>query len=220
MRQTRRHLATTKTRGFSQVHEVDGASGCGARLSRKNGPGHSPHGVAKETNREAWCTKEVRSGHGDPVRGCEQSLSVSGCGRSSGKLVATLCATCLENGAACAGAHTRTEAVLASFASIIGLKGALHGASYGTSSGRSTRSMSSSCASGTRRTSAQANAREAPPDTKSTYFADPAARTTTSGFRILDIHKTLLRSSLPPGQGGQSSTPCGLCCGRALRRPR
>jgi hypothetical protein len=218
----RRHirLATTKTRGFSQVHEVGGASGCGARLNRRNGPGHNPQGVAKETNREAWCTKEVRSGHGDPVRECEQSLSGSGCGRSSGKLVATLCATCLENGTACAGAHTRTEAVLASLASIVGLKGALHGASYGTSSGRSTRSICSSCASGTRRTNAQANAQEAPPDTKSTYFADPVARTTTSGIRILDIHKTLLRSTSPPGHGGQSSTPCGLCCGRVLWRPK
>ncbi|MEY4633766.1 MAG: hypothetical protein RLZ18_1138 [Actinomycetota bacterium] len=220
MRQTHRRPATRKTHKFSQVHEVGDVSGFGARQSRMNGPGHSPHGVAKETNREAWCTKEVRSGHDDPVRECEQSQSGSGYGRSSGKLVATLCATCLENGAASAGAHTRTEAVLAGLASIIWLKGALHGASCGTSSGRSTRSICSSCASGTRRTSAQANAREAPPDTKATYFVDPTSRTTTSRSRILDIHNTLLRSSSPPGHGGQSSTPCGLCCGRALRRPR
>ena len=175
MRQIRKCREEVRTHEFSQVHEVDGANGCGARQNRRNDPGRSPHGVAKETNREAWCTKEVRSGHGDLVRECERSLNGSGYGRSSGKLVATLCATCLENGAACAGAHTRTETVLASLTSIVWLKGALHGASCGTSSGRSTRSICSSCASGTRRTNPQANAREAPPDTKMSRTSRPAS---------------------------------------------
>jgi hypothetical protein len=48
--------------------------------------------------------------------------------------VTALSPTRLQDGASCAGAHTCTKAVLTCFASVIWLKGALHGASYGASS--------------------------------------------------------------------------------------
>ena len=48
--------------------------------------------------------------------------------------VTALGPTRLENRTSGAGAHTCAKAVLAGLASVVGLKGALHGASYGTSS--------------------------------------------------------------------------------------
>ena len=54
--------------------------------------------------------------------------------------VTALGPTRLENRTSSAGAHACAKAVLAGLASVVGLKGALHGASYGTSSGWSTRS--------------------------------------------------------------------------------
>ena len=48
--------------------------------------------------------------------------------------VTALGPTRLENRTSSAGAHACAKAVLAGLASVVGLKGALHGASYGTSS--------------------------------------------------------------------------------------
>jgi hypothetical protein len=48
--------------------------------------------------------------------------------------VTTLGPTRLQDGPASSSAHTRAEAMLACFTSVVGLKGALHGGSYGTSS--------------------------------------------------------------------------------------
>jgi hypothetical protein len=50
--------------------------------------------------------------------------------------VTTLVPTRLQDGTASSSTHARAEAMLACFASVVGLKGALHGASYGTSSTR------------------------------------------------------------------------------------
>ena len=55
--------------------------------------------------------------------------------------VTALGPTRLQHRASSAGAHAFAKAVLAGLASVVGLKGALHGASYGTSSGWSTRSI-------------------------------------------------------------------------------
>ena len=54
----------------------------------------------------------------------------SGFGRSSAEAVTALVPTRLQHGASSAGAHACTKAVFAGFASVIWLKGALHGASY------------------------------------------------------------------------------------------
>ncbi|CAB4607602.1 unannotated protein [freshwater metagenome] len=81
-------------------------------------------------NRASWCRTGDQNGHGDPRRvGAERSIG-SGCGRSSAEFVAALGATVLQDCAAGTSAHARTKAMLTKFASVIGLKGALHGASY------------------------------------------------------------------------------------------
>ena len=48
--------------------------------------------------------------------------------------VTALGPTRLEDRTSSAGAHAFAKAMLAGLASVVGLKGALHGASYGTSS--------------------------------------------------------------------------------------
>ena len=129
-----------------------GANGYGARQTRSCALRRSPLGVREAKNQATWCTTGDRSEHGDLLRECEQRPSGSGFGRSSAKAVTALSPTRLQDGASCAGAHTCTEAVLTCFASVIWLKGALHGASYGASSLRERGLCGYSCASGTRRT--------------------------------------------------------------------
>ena len=164
-RRTRTRPEPWPTREFSLIHEVDGAADYGVRQNRTSAQGHSPQGGTTESNQETWYTTGVRSGHGDLRRERAERSNGSGYDRSSGELVATLCAACLQDGAAGAGAHTRTEPVLAGLATIIWLKGALHGASCETSPKRDA-VYECSCASGTRRTTHQSNAANRRPDTK------------------------------------------------------
>jgi len=71
----------------------------------------------------------VRSEHGDLPRERVGRWIGSGFGRSSAQLVTALCPTRLQNSATSTGAHTVTKAMFAELATIIWLKGALHGAS-------------------------------------------------------------------------------------------
>ncbi|MEY4015814.1 MAG: hypothetical protein RIS46_810, partial [Actinomycetota bacterium] len=108
----------------------DGANGYGARQTRSCALRRSPLGVREARNQATWCTTRDRSGHGDLLRECEQRPSGSGCGRSSAEAVTALGPTVLQDCAAGTCAHARTKAMLTKFASVVGLKGALHGASY------------------------------------------------------------------------------------------
>ena len=65
----------------------------------------------------------------------------SGYGRSSAEAVTALGPTRLQHGASGAGAHACAEPVLAGLASVVGLKGALHGASCGDKLPRGARGL-------------------------------------------------------------------------------
>jgi hypothetical protein len=119
---------------FSQFHEVGGAIYFGARQTQKGDPRHSPPGEKEEKRQRTWCTTGVRNEHEFPPGEAEGRLLGSGFDRSSAEAVTTLGPTRLQDGPASSSAHSRTEAMLACFTSVVGLKGALHGASYGTSS--------------------------------------------------------------------------------------
>lgn len=118
------------TREFSQVHEVGGAICCGARQSHSPATTRSQPEVQKEKNRASWCKTVDQNGHGGLPSECAGRPNGSGYGRSSAEFVAALGPTVLQDGAAGTCAHAVTKAVLAKFASVIWLKGALHGASY------------------------------------------------------------------------------------------
>ena len=178
------------TRAFSLIHEVGGAICFGARQTHRSGPWHSPREGAKEKRRETWCTTAAQTEHGDLQRERAEMPSGSGCARSSGEFVATLCAAGLQDGAASAGAHTRTEPVLAGFATIIGLKGALHGASCETSSVRSTRSMSVPVPAARDERIHRLTRSKPVPTPKVTLFGLDLRSSTTSSAQILDIHKS------------------------------
>lgn len=145
--------AASSTRELSQVHEVGASRDCDERQNRKRDRGRSQPLAQKEPGRTAPCTTTTQSGHGPRPGEPGRNQTCSGCGRSMAEAVTALGPTRLQHCASCAGAHACAKAVLTGFASVVGLKGALHGASCGTSSGWSTRSIRRSCASGTRRTS-------------------------------------------------------------------
>jgi hypothetical protein len=71
-----------------------------------------------------------QNGHGGLPCECAGRPNGSGYGRSSAEFVAALGPTVLQDGAAGTSAHAVTKAMLAKFASVVWLKGALHGASY------------------------------------------------------------------------------------------
>lgn len=134
MHQTRTPRQPLQIHGFSLIHEVDGAICFGARQTQRGGPGHNPPGEREEKRQRTWCTTGVRNEHGFPPGEAEGKPLGSGYDRSSAEAVTTLGPTRLQDGPASSSAHARTEAMLACFASVVGLKGALHGGSYGTSS--------------------------------------------------------------------------------------
>jgi hypothetical protein len=93
-----------------------------------------------------------RNEHGFPPGEAAGRLLGSGYDRSSAEAVTTLGPTRLQDGPASSSAHARTEAMLACFASVVRLKGALHGASCWDKLHKGARGLwGSSCASGTRR---------------------------------------------------------------------
>ncbi len=127
-RHTRRRAL--RPRGFSQVHEVDGANGYGAQQTRSRAPRRSPREGEREWSQATWCRTADQNEHDALLRERAERWIGSGYGRSSAEAVTALGPTVLQDCAAGSRAHARTKAVLAKFASVVGLKGALHGASY------------------------------------------------------------------------------------------
>ena len=136
MLQIRTLQEPSQIREFSLFHEVGGAICFGARQTQKGDPRHNPPGEKKEKRQRTWCTTGARNEHGFPPGEAEGRLLGSGFDRSSAEAVTTLVPTRLQDGTASSSTHARAEAMLTCFASVVGLKGALHGASYGTSSTR------------------------------------------------------------------------------------
>ena len=130
-RQTRIPLVTTGFPELSQVHEVGGALCFGARQNQSCGPRRIPPGEKRAKNRDTSCTTGVRSGHGFPPFEYGGKPIGSGYDRSSAEAMTTLGAAIFQNCATSSGAHTCAKAVLSCFASVVWLKGALHGASCG-----------------------------------------------------------------------------------------
>ena len=152
MRQRHTRPPALRPRGFSQVHEVGGATCFGAQQTHSRALRRSPREGEREWSQATWCRTADQNEHDALLRERAERWIGSGCGRSSAEAVTALSPTRLQDGASCAGAHTCTEAVLTCFASVIWLKGALHGASYGASSFGERGLWGYSCASGTRRT--------------------------------------------------------------------
>lgn len=181
---------------ISQVHEVVGANGCGARRSRLCAQARNPHGVVGKFYREAWCKTTQQTEHG-PHRGePAQRPSVFGYDRSMAETVATLGATSLQNGAAGTGGHTVAKAVLTALFAIVWLKGALHGASSWARAPTKMRADRTSKDHRLERHGAPLQHRE--------------CKQSVGFFHYPQI---LLRSSLPRFPRGGVSTPCGYCCG-------
>jgi hypothetical protein len=138
--------------GSSPVHATGDEACFGAQQTRTSGPGHSQRGERTKKRQQTWCRTGDRSDDVPPPGEPGERPNGSGCGRSSAEAVTALGPTRLQHGASSAGAHACTKPVLAGLASVVGLKGALHGASCGDKLPfGSTRSMWLSCASGTRR---------------------------------------------------------------------
>ena len=130
MRQRHKRRRALRPRGFSQVHEAGGADGCGARQTRSRAPRRSPRVGEREWSQATWCRTADQNEHDALLRERAERWIGSGCGRSSAEAVTALGPTVLQDCAAGTCAHARTKAMLAKFASVVGLKGALHGASY------------------------------------------------------------------------------------------
>ena len=130
MRQRHKRRRALRPRGFSQVHEAGGADGCGARQTRSRAPRRSPRVGEREWSQATWCRTADQNEHDALLRERAERWIGSGCGRSSAEAVTALGPTVLQDCAAGTCAHARTKAMLTKFASVVGLKGALHGASY------------------------------------------------------------------------------------------
>ena len=130
MPQRHRRPPALQPRGFSQVHEVDGANDCGAQQTRSRALRRSPREGEREWSQATWCRTADQNEHDALLRERAERWIDSGCGRSSAEAVTALGPTVLQDCAAGTCAHARTKAMLTKFASVVGLKGALHGASY------------------------------------------------------------------------------------------
>ncbi len=130
MRQRHIRRRALRPHGSSQVHEADDANGCGAQQTRSRALRRSPRVGEREWSQATWCRTADQNEHDALLRERAERWIGSGCGRSSGEAVTALGPTVLQDCAAGTCAHARTKAMLAKFASVIGLKGALHGASY------------------------------------------------------------------------------------------
>jgi hypothetical protein len=129
MRRIRRRRRASQSREFSQAHEVGGVNGCGARQTHSRALRRSQHEGERESNRATWCRTADQNERDALLRVRAERWIGSGCGRSSAEAVTALGPTVLQDCAAGTCAHARTKAMLAKFASVVGLKGALHGAS-------------------------------------------------------------------------------------------
>lgn len=130
MHQRRIHQRPLLPHGFSPVHEVGDASDCGAQQTRSRALRRSPREGEREWSQATWCRTADQNEHDALLRERAERWIDSGCGRSSAEAVTALGPTVLQNCAAGTCAHARTKAMLTKFASVVGLKGALHGASY------------------------------------------------------------------------------------------
>jgi hypothetical protein len=152
MPQTHTPPQPSQYHGFSLIHEVGDAICFGARQIQTGGPRRNPPGGKEEKSQQTSCTTVDRNEHGFPPGEAAGRLLGSGYDQSSAEAVTTLGPTRLQDGPASSSAHARAEAMLTCFASVVRLKGALHGASYWDKLHKGARGLwGSSCASGTRR---------------------------------------------------------------------
>ena len=89
----------------------------------------------REWNQSPWCTTIDQTAHGPQHAERARRPGDSECDRSSAETVAALRTASLQDGSTSTSAHAVTKPVLAGLATVIGLKGALHGDSLARAPG-------------------------------------------------------------------------------------